>query len=322
MSPSDTLVAPAVTAEQADLVKRTVAPDATADELKLYLFDCARQGVHPLDKLIHFTKRGGRYTPITGIDFMRTRAGDTGECAGIDDAIFTGTPKGADFAATVTVFRLVQGQRCAFSATARWSEYCPQPGQDHMWRKMPHTMLGKCAEALALRKGFPRQLAGLYAREELDQADVERPADGKSPVAADAQGVTQYVEVEAFGKPTRVVAVEPKVSVDALEAAARAVVEQVAPADALRVVRVNETTVKSKKDPKREFPRFLITLSDGRQPATLSGFMASLAKQYMEDNTPVKVKLDRTATGHLDLVAISPADAEPDAPPTDSEIPF
>ena len=27
-----------------------------------------QQGVHPLDKLIHFTKRGGRYTPITSID--------------------------------------------------------------------------------------------------------------------------------------------------------------------------------------------------------------------------------------------------------------
>jgi hypothetical protein len=77
-------------------------------------------------------------------------------------------------AATVTVWRLVQGTRCSFTATARWSEYFPGDQGGHMWRKMPHTMLAKCAEALALRKGFPRQLAGLYAKEEMDQADSPR----------------------------------------------------------------------------------------------------------------------------------------------------
>jgi hypothetical protein len=66
---------------------------------------------------LHFSKRGGRYTPIVSIDFMRQRAAATGLCGGIDDAIFSGTPKTANFAATVTVWRFVQGQRCAFSAT-------------------------------------------------------------------------------------------------------------------------------------------------------------------------------------------------------------
>lgn len=168
------IAVPVVTAEQLDLVKKTVAKDATADELKLYLYDCARQGVHPLDKLVHFTKRDGRYTPITSIDFMRIRAAETGEYAGSDDAEFAGEVKGADFAASVTVWRFVQGQRCSFTATARWAEYKPPAGQsgkgDVMWQKMPHTMLAKCAEALALRKGFPKQLAGLYAKEEMDQA--------------------------------------------------------------------------------------------------------------------------------------------------------
>lgn len=163
-------LAPIVTDEQLELVRRTVANGATDAELQLYLYDCTRHGVHPLDKLLHFTKRGGKYTPITSIDLLRSRATDTGDLAGIDDPEYAGDTMTPDFCARVTVYRMVQGQRCPFSATARWSEYKPADGQDHMWRKMPHLMLGKCAEALALRKAFPRQLAGLYAREEMDQA--------------------------------------------------------------------------------------------------------------------------------------------------------
>lgn len=178
----------AVTSDQLDLIRRTIAKDATPDELKLYLFDCHRQGVHPLDKLIHFTKRDGKYTPITSIDFMRIRAADSGEMAGSDDPVFTSHDDALADAvdtATVTVYRLTQGQRFAYTATARWDEYKPAPGPsgraDVMWRKMPHTMLGKCAEALALRKGFPRQLAGLYAKEEMDQAEAPVPGRGNSP---------------------------------------------------------------------------------------------------------------------------------------------
>jgi phage recombination protein Bet len=159
-----------VTPAELELIRTTVAQGASDAELALYLHDCARQGVHPLDRLLHFTKRGGKYTPIVSIDFMRARAAATGECVGIDDALFTGTPAQAGFAATVTVWRLVQGQRSAFTATARWSEYKPESGHDFMWRRMPFVMLGKVAEALALRKGFPRELASLYAKEELDQA--------------------------------------------------------------------------------------------------------------------------------------------------------
>jgi phage recombination protein Bet len=168
--------APVVTSEQLELVRKTVANGATDAELKLYLYDCARQGVHPLDRLIHFTKRGGKYTPVTSIDFMRMRAADSGEMAGSDDPLFTGEP--IPLTATVTIYRLTQGQRFAYTATARWDEF--KPDQDFMWRKMPHVMLGKCAEAAALRKAFPRQLAGLYAAEEMAQAgnSVSRPPDG------------------------------------------------------------------------------------------------------------------------------------------------
>ena len=57
-----------ITPEHVALIKKTVAQGATKEELEMYFYDCRRQGVHPLDKLIHFTKRGGKYVPITSID--------------------------------------------------------------------------------------------------------------------------------------------------------------------------------------------------------------------------------------------------------------
>jgi phage recombination protein Bet len=192
--------APEVTSEQLDLIKNTVAKGATADELKLFFYDCARRGVHPLDKLLHFTKRGGKYTPVTSIDFMRSQAADSGEYAGNDDPTFLGDINDESLTATVTVYRMVQGQRCPFTATARWAEY--KPAEAFMWNKMPFTMLGKCAEGLALRKAFPRQVAGLYSREEMDQSGkievLENiQADEAKADAREAEAMKQ-IQAQAF----------------------------------------------------------------------------------------------------------------------------
>ncbi len=210
--------APVVTRDQLELVKQTVAPGATPAELELFLYDCQRRGVHPLDRLIHFTKRGGRYTPITSIDFLRGRAHDTGEMAGSDDVVFDKDAR----TATVTVYRLTRGTRYAYAATARFNEYVPDPGPngrgDVMWKRMPHVMLGKCAEALALRKAFPQQLGGLYVKEELEQArpdfvteataiadQYEAPraapqlaASAAAPVLADDNDAREQIEVHEF----------------------------------------------------------------------------------------------------------------------------
>jgi phage recombination protein Bet len=213
--------ADALPKEQIDLIRRTVANGATNDELALFLYDCQRRGVHPLDKLLHFTKRGGRYTPVTSIDFMRAQAAMTGEMAGSEDPTFD-EGEGHPLSATVTVYRLTQGQRFAYTATARWAEYCPDNAP--MWKRMPYTMLGKCAEALALRKAFPQQLAGLYSGEEMDQAEkaggyvVEAPAVLAEPSPGE-RGVQPSVpnggdsgqSAPPPSQPPRIVKVEPKV---------------------------------------------------------------------------------------------------------------
>lgn len=164
-----------ISSDDRALILRTVFSGANPDELALFLHDCERHGIHPLDHFLHpqvrVSKTNGKrtYTVITSIDLMRAKADSTGFYAGNDDPVFDKT-EADNPRATVTVYKLVMGQRCAFSASARWLEYLPDAPSDRMWKRMPHLMLGKVAEALALRKAFPAELSGLYAREEMQQA--------------------------------------------------------------------------------------------------------------------------------------------------------
>jgi phage recombination protein Bet len=287
--------APTVTEEQLELITRTIAKDATVDELKLYLHDCARQHVHPLDKLIHFTKRSNKYTPVTSIDFFRIRAAESGECAGIDEPIFVGKPKTADFAATVTVWRLVQGARYAFTATARWSEYVPD--QAFMWNKMPHTMLGKCAEALALRKGFPKQLAGLYVNEEMAQAGNSSSAPARSharesqqdsPVAPDraAPANVNNPAVPDSWQPF-IAREEASHDPDRLQG---------------RIVAITDETKTNRKG--TPFTKWSITLDSGELVTTLDRDHASTAIMAKDDEALVELTTKTTRWGK-DIVTIA-----------------
>lgn len=187
-----------LTDDQISLIKQTVCKEATDTELKLFLYHCTRTGLDPLAKQIYFQKRRNRKTGkdditiMTGIDGYRLVADRTGQYAGNDDPVFDDeeNPKKA----TVTVYKVVSGIRCPFSATARWDQYFPGDMQGFMWRKMPHLMLGKCAEALALRKAFPNEISGIYTKEEMDQASdnvIDSEASDLQPnytyIASDSQ---------------------------------------------------------------------------------------------------------------------------------------
>lgn len=169
--------------EKVELIKRMVAKEATDDELKIFLHQAQRMGLDPLAKQIYFrknrTKSGDQMTIITGIDGYRLVADRTGKYAGNDDPVFDNeeSPRKA----TVTVYKIIGGIRCPYSASARWDQYYPGDSQGFMWRKMPHLMLGKCAEGLALRKAFPAELSGAYVEEEMQQAGgIEPEAEPKN----------------------------------------------------------------------------------------------------------------------------------------------
>ena len=158
--------------DQVKLIKSTIAKGATDDELQLFLYQAQKTGLDPLARQIHFVKRGEQMTIQTAIDGFRAIAARTGQHAGTSDGIFE-VQKGIDrpSKATVVVKKIVQGIVSEFSATARWDEYFPGEKQGFMWKKMPYTMLEKCAEAKALRKAFPEDLSGMYTNDEMQQAD-------------------------------------------------------------------------------------------------------------------------------------------------------
>jgi len=171
--------------DKIDLIRRTIAKGATDDELKLFLYQCQRTGLDPFSRQIVFlkykTREGDRMSIITSIDGYRLIADRTGKYAGSDDYRFDEgltefehiqSGRGNPTTATCTVYKLVKNMRVPFTATVRWDEYYPGDGKGFMWNKMPYLMLGKCAEALALRKAFPVELSGIYTREEMEQAGV------------------------------------------------------------------------------------------------------------------------------------------------------
>lgn len=147
----------------------------TQAEFEAFLAAAARYQLNPLANQIYArlqpaTQRNARsVTYAAQIDGYRLIADRTGFYAGNDDPIFDSEKQ--PHKATVAVYKFVSGQKCKFEASARWDQYCPTGNQDFMWKRMPHLMLGKCAEALALRKAFPAELSGLYTVEEMQQAD-------------------------------------------------------------------------------------------------------------------------------------------------------
>lgn len=172
--------------EKLALIKKTVAKGVTDLEFALFIYQAKRTGLDPLSRQIYIIKRK-QYnketqrkedvaTIQTGIDGYRSVAGRTGQLAGISDVTFDSEEGANPKKATVTVYRLMpDGSKAEFTATARWEEYVPMYNDkpSGQWMKMPYLMLGKCAEALALRKAFPQDLSGIYTKEEMDQANKE-----------------------------------------------------------------------------------------------------------------------------------------------------
>src|SRR5580765_1232348 len=153
------------------LIRQTFCKDANNEEFEVFMEICKATKLNPLFKQIYFIKRGGTPTHQTSIDGLRLIADRTNKYSPGKEPTFQYSDKGDLLSATSYVKKMSEdGTWHEVGATAFWNEY---NAGVHLWKKMPHIMLAKCAEALALRRAFPADMFGIYAKEEMDQAEIE-----------------------------------------------------------------------------------------------------------------------------------------------------
>lgn len=175
------------TEEREQKVRELICPGLNKTDAELFIQFAKARRLDPLQRQIYAimrsTKKGDKWveqmTIQTGIDGFRAIAARTGQYAGMDDIEIEWDTKpehqGFPLWAKCTVYRFVQGQRCPFSARVWFSEraqfkgHGADRGLNSMWRDQPISQLEKCAEAAALRRGFPEDLGQIYLAEEFPE---------------------------------------------------------------------------------------------------------------------------------------------------------
>lgn len=192
------------TPEQMSLIRRTVAVDTTPDEFNMFIEIARRAGLDPFRKQLYCLvynkdkpdKRKVAF--ITGIDGFRAMAARNGDyrpddaepAFERDEAVRDPEINPQGFVkATVKAFKRHGGEWHPVVGVAYWNEFAPlkeiwaePPGggkrqptgrfeidKKGNWFRMPHVMLAKCAEAQALRKGWPEDLSGIHSTEEMER---------------------------------------------------------------------------------------------------------------------------------------------------------
>lgn len=218
------------------LVDQIFPSAKSVESVMMALAYCRKRNLDIFKKPVHIVpmwssaKRQMVETVWPGIAEIRTTASRTGQYAGIDavefgpvvERSFSGQTGGNNSEtitkkvrypewASVVVYRLVAGVRCAYHAKVYWEETYATMGKsdvpNEMWGKRPRGQLDKCVEAAALRKAFPEELGNIYAAEEMEGREI---GDGTSidsvaakqppkPPAPPAPPAAEPVEADADG---------------------------------------------------------------------------------------------------------------------------
>ena len=191
-------------------------PGAREDSILMVLNYCKAAGLDPMTRPVHIVpmnvKKPGsrdyewRDVVMPGIEFYRTKADRTGRYAGQDDAEFGPEIHNDAWNVTypqwckVTVYKLTDVGRVAYSAKVFWTEAYSTQGKDSsapnaMWRKRPFGQIEKCAEAAALRKAFP-EVGGQPTADEMSGKTLDSLSHDVSPIASITGSRTEAVKAK------------------------------------------------------------------------------------------------------------------------------
>lgn len=194
------------------LFAKTVGKDLLPSEINEAIDWCEVYRANPFTRDIYFfvfdahNSEKRRLAPVLAIGLYRKIAARTGNYRPDENPpVFTydetakgpANPRGI-VDCTVTVYQFSHGAWHPVRERLRWDERAPivserwegpkgQRKKVHLatpildpdkrnWHTMPETMLSKCVEAAAIRKGWPEDTAGSYVDGELDGTTIELTA--------------------------------------------------------------------------------------------------------------------------------------------------
>ncbi len=170
-----------------NIIKDQICKGASDNELLLFIHNCNKAGLDPMQKQCWAVKRWDSslgkevFAFQTGVDGFRVIANRSDKYCGQVGHFWCGDDgKWVDvwlsnkppLASKVGVLR--SDFKEPLWAVARFSSYAAKKKDGSLtpfWVKMPDLMIAKVAECLALRKAFPQDLSGIYSDTEMEQAE-------------------------------------------------------------------------------------------------------------------------------------------------------
>lgn len=161
--------------EQIQLIKNTVAKDATDDELAMFLSIASSTGLNPFLKEVWCIKMGSRAVITTSRDGYLKIANNNEHYKGMDSDVvysndkFMKTKNGVEHSYTANRGQIVGAYACVYRDDRDYPAYFFAPFSNYKkggtWNEYPHAMIQKVAESMALKRAF--SISGLVTEEEI-----------------------------------------------------------------------------------------------------------------------------------------------------------